>query len=199
MVRKLATLTLASLITSAAFADEIAIKPKVIHSQVEADAERFSIGGISINQNNNSSSDDSMNGLGFGVDFEFKLVDRARLGAEISHTKYEEDDVEASDMALGGFFAYDFVNQNNMSVYGKAGLSLHQFAFEDYNSASLLNGDLGAGIAFAIDPSVDIGGEYKYSTTLGKGDMSAEDSSSIKYEDLSIERNDLSVFVAFKF
>jgi opacity protein-like surface antigen len=200
MTRQFATLSLIALGTLAAaqaYADEIAIKPKVIHSQVQTDAEGYRVGPLS--QNLNGSSDDSATGLGFGVDFDFKLDDRARIGSEIAITNYEEDGSKASDMALGGFFAYDFISQSNMTVYGKGGISLHQFAFEDFNSASLLNGDLGAGVTFALADNMDLGGEYRYSTTLGKGDMSTEESDEIELQDVSIERNDLSVFLALKF
>ncbi|HYX39567.1 MAG TPA: outer membrane beta-barrel protein [Oligoflexus sp.] len=198
MVRTLAIMTMTALVASSALADEIAIKPKIISSQIKTDAERLSVNGINMNLENDN-SDDSTNGLGFGVDFEFKLADRAKLGSEVSYTTYEEDDSEATDLALGGFLAYDFIAQDNLSVYGKAGLSLHSFALEEFESASLLNTDLGLGVAFNVAPSVDLGGEYKYSTTLGKGDMSSEESSSVELKDFSIQRNDISVFMAFKF
>jgi len=198
MIRKFVVLALTTFAASSSHADEIAIKPKIIHSQIQADAEGYSIGGFNRDFSESRSSE-SINGLGFELAFEFKLDDRARLGSEFSLTNYEEDEAEASDMALGGFLAYDFISQSNMSVYGKGGLSLHQFAFEDFNSASLLNGDLGVGVALAVTPSLDLGGEYRYSTTLGKGDMSAEDSSLVKLNDVSIERNDLALFLAFKF
>jgi opacity protein-like surface antigen len=133
------------------------------------------------------------------VDFDFRLDDRARFGSEIAVTNYEENEAKASDMGISGFFAYDFISQSNMTFYGKGGLSLHQFAFEDFNSASLLNGDIGAGITFALADNLDLGGEYRYSTTLGKGDMSTEDSEDIELQDVSIERNDLSAFLSFKF
>jgi opacity protein-like surface antigen len=199
MTRHFATLSLIvlSTITAQAYADGIAIKPKVIHSQVQSDAEGYRVGPLS--RNLSGRSNESITGLGFGVDFDFKLDERARFGSEIAVTNYEEDEAEASDMAIAGFFAYDFISQSNMTFYGKGGISLHQFALENYNSASLLNGDVGAGVTFALADNMDLGGEYRYSTTLGKGDMSSEDSDEIEYQDVSIERNDLSVFVAFKF
>lgn len=199
MTRHFATLSfmVLSTLTAQAYADGIAIKPKVIHSQVQSDAEGYRVGPLS--RELPGRSDESLTGLGFGVDFDFKLDDRARFGSEIAVTNYEEDEAEASDMALGGYFAYDFISQSNMTVYGKGGLSLHQFAIENFNSASLLNGDIGAGVTFAMADNMDLGGEYRYSTTLGKSDMSSEDSDDIEYQDVSIERNDLSVFLAFKF
>jgi opacity protein-like surface antigen len=200
MTRQFASLSLiafAAVAASQSYAEEIAIKPKIIHSQVQSDAEGYRVGPVS--QTLRGRSEESMNGLGFGVDFDFKLDERARLGSEIAVTNYEEDESEASDMSIAGFFAYDFISQSNMTVYGKGGVSLHQFAFEDFNSASLLNGDLGAGVAFAMAPNMDLGGEYRYSTTLSKGDMSTEDSDQVELQDVAIERNDLSVFLSFKF
>jgi opacity protein-like surface antigen len=200
MTRQLATLSilaLSSLAAAQALAEGVAIKPKVIHSQVQADAEGYRVGPLS--RQLNGTSDESITGLGFGVDFDFRLDDRARFGSEIAVTNYEEDETKASDMGISGFFAYDFISQSNMTFYGKGGLSLHQFAFEDFNSASLLNGDIGAGITFAMADNLDLGGEYRYSTTLGKGDMSTEDSDEIELQDVSIERNDLSAFLSFKF
>ncbi len=199
MTRQFATLSLIvlSTLTAQAYGQEVAIQPKVIHSQVQTDAESYRVGPLS--RELDGSSDETVNVLGFGVDFDVKLDDRARFGSEIAFTNYEEDEAEASDMSIAGYFAYDFISQNNMTFYGKGGLSLHQFAFEDFNSASLLNGDVGAGVTFALAPTMDLGGEYRYSTTLGKGDMSTEDSDDIEFEDVSIERNDLSVFLSFKF
>ena len=200
MSRKLATLSvlaLSTLTAAQALAEGVAIKPKIIHSQVQTDAEGYRVGAL--NGQLNGTSDESITGLGFGVDFDFRLDDRARFGSEIAVTNYEENETKASDMGISGFFAYDFISQSNMTFYGKGGLSLHQFAFEDFNSASLLNGDIGAGLTFALADNLDLGGEYRYSTTLGKGDMSTEASNDIELKDVSIERNDLSAFLSFKF
>ncbi|WP_141731757.1 outer membrane protein [Oligoflexus tunisiensis] len=197
MGSKFSVLTLASLATFAAshaYADAIAIKPKLTHSQIRAESDGY---GLSPQQGRDA--DDTVAGLGFGVDFEFQLDDRARFGSEVSMTNYEQNEAESSDMALAGYFAYDFISQSNMIVYGKGGLSLHQFALEDFNSASLLNGDVGVGLALAVAPSMDFGGEYRYSTTLGRDDMSQDSANGIRLDDVAIERNDLSVFVSFKF
>jgi opacity protein-like surface antigen len=198
MIRFLAVLALTSIATASAYSQEISIRPKLTYSQLSREASRAKVGSLSVND----VKDIDSQGTGVGVEAEFRLADRAHLGAEVSHTSFREGDdkdFEATDLALGGHLTYDFIAQDNLTVFGKAGLSAHQFAQEDFNSSSLINGDVGLGFALAMASNMDFGGEYTYSTTLVRSDMESEQSGGLSLEDLAIQRSDISVFTSFKF
>lgn len=185
MVRSM--IALASLMdASHAMAEDFTIKPKLIMSQMTLDAK--------------DATDDkrTIPGKGAGLGLEYSLTDRTRVGAELSYTEFERSDVKSFDTALGGYAAFDLLKHDNFSLYGKGGLSLHQFSQEDFKATHLVNGDVGIGASVAVAENIDLGAEYQYSRTLIKKDLEAKDLD-YRVKDLSQTRNDYSVFVAVKF
>jgi opacity protein-like surface antigen len=116
----------------------------------------------------------------------------------VSYTEFERYDTKHFDTALGAHAAFDVLKTESFSLYGKGGLSVHQFGTESFKPATLVNADLGAGAAVAVAQNVSLGAEYQYSTTLLKDDMKAKDWD-FRVKDLAQTRNDYSLFVAFKF
>ncbi|MDQ3232246.1 MAG: outer membrane beta-barrel protein, partial [Pseudobdellovibrionaceae bacterium] len=164
MVRSMIALAFV-LAASTAFA-EVTIKPKLIHSQLTLDA-KSTVDDEGIEEDVDGGKR-WVPGKGAGVDFEFSLNERARVGAGLSYTEFERYDTRHFDTALGGYAALDLLKTDAFSLYGKAGLSAHQFGTETFKPATLLNVDLGAGAAVAVAQNVDVGAEYQYSTSLVK-------------------------------
>jgi opacity protein-like surface antigen len=173
------------LASSSLFADGLVLKPKVMQSQITLDAKDV------------DGSNYTIPGKGAGLDLEFAVGDSVRLGTGASYTEFDRFDQKSFDTALGGYAAFDLVKSDSFSLYGKGGVSWHQFGVEGFETASLVNGDVGVGASMALAPSLDLGAEYLYSTTLVKGDLKLKDED-FKFEGISQKRNDYSLFVAMK-
>jgi opacity protein-like surface antigen len=184
------------LAASGAVAQDLAIKPKLIQSQMTLDA-KSTVDDEGIEEDADGGKR-WVPGKGVGVDLEYSLNERARVGLGLSYTEFDRYNTKHFDTALGGYAAFDVLKTEAFSLYGKAGLSLHQFGTETFKPASLVNADLGAGAAFAVAQNVSLGAEYQYSTTLVKDDMKAKEWD-FRVKDLSQTRNDYSLFVAYKF
>lgn len=195
MVRNTLALTLAFAATSA-MAEGLVIKPKLTQSQLKLDAKNV---GYEEDADDVDGNKLTVPGKGAGVDLEFALSDRSRLGVGLSYAEFERFNTKAFDTALGAYAAFDLVKQDNFSLYGKGGVSLHQFGQETFKPALLVNADLGAGASFAVASNVDLGAEYLFSKTLVSGDMAAKEDSAYKVRDVTQERSDYSLFVAYKF
>ncbi|MDQ3235778.1 MAG: porin family protein [Pseudobdellovibrionaceae bacterium] len=194
MVRNM--LAIASVLAaSSALAQDLAIKPKLIHSQLTIDAKSTVDEGV---EEDYDGSKRWVPGKGVGVDFEYALNERARVGLGLSYTGFERSDVSGYDTAFGGYGTFDILKTEGCSLYGKGGLSVHQFGVESYKSATLVNADVGAGAAVTVAENVAVGAEYQYSTTLVKDEFEAKDWD-YRVKGLSQTRDDYSLFVAVKF
>jgi Outer membrane protein beta-barrel domain len=185
MVRSIFVLSI--LASSLGFAEGIVLKPKLIQSQMTLDADDAE-GGDQY----------TIPGKGAGLDLEFAVGDSVRLGTGVSYTEFDRFDQKAFDTALGGYAAFDLVKSDSFSLYGKGGVSWHQFGVEGFETASLVNGDVGVGASLALSPSLDLGAEYLYSTTLVKDELKLKDYDDFRLKGLTQTRNDYSVFVAMK-
>lgn len=196
MFRSMTALAAILTASSAFAADGVALKTRLIQSQMVLTADKQVEDGVESDVDN---ARRTIPGTGVGLGLEFALSDRARLGTELSYTEYERDDAKAFDTGLGGYFAYDLIKQDTFSLYGKGGLTAHQFGSPWYKTATFVNADVGVGATVAASESVDLGAEYLYSQTLIKGELKDKEFAGDKFKGVGQTRNDYSVFVAYKF
>ncbi len=183
------------LASSSLLAEGLMLKPKLTQSQMTLDADTV---GVSGDEDPVDGGKLTVPGKGAGVDLEFSLGDRARLGVGLSYAEFERFNTKAFDTALGAYVAFDLVKEDSFTLYGKSGVSLHQYGQETFKTASLVNGDVGVGVSLALAPNLDLGAEYQYSSTIVKGEMKAKDFEDFKVKGVSQVRNDYSLFVAMK-
>lgn len=191
------------------------IKAKVIGSDSKLEAS--SLQGL---QNTDAASleGDAQSAFGGGVDVEFALSEPLRVGAGFGHTAFEDKDGPAfsnfSKTSLNGYGTYDFLTHDIFALYGKAGISYHQVAFENENvgpltvsidDTGLLNYDLGVGSRFRLNDNVNFGLEYAFSDTFSRNDADvtlsglglADTGSTLK--NISVRSNELVASLGYSF
>lgn len=182
--------------SSALANDAVKLKARLIQSQMILTADKIVDDGEEYDADNTRRT---VPGSGAGLGLEFSINDRARFGTELAYTEYSRSRSKAFDTALGGYLAYDFLKSDAFSLYASVGLTAHQFGVPWYKAATFVDADAGLGASLAVAENVDLGAEYKYSETIVKGELRSKAFSGDKIKGLGQERNDYSVFVAYKF
>ena len=121
-----------------------------------------------------------------------------------------------NDFNVNGFGRINFIQEEKLSVYGKAGLSYHMLDLKDpetsravtkitYEDINILNFDVGFGATVALADQVTAGVEYVYSDTLSKDDsqvsidgLTLQDPSA-RINGLALKTNEITATLGFKF
>jgi opacity protein-like surface antigen len=173
----LATALLTTLTATSAMA-QVQFETRVFHSNLRIDASRVTseILGESDIEEDMSEAFFNTAGLGFGL---IAPVDETvEFGLGVSFARYNPvPENELNQTVVNGFTRINFAHTSNGKLYLLAGVSRQQltqhfegneFARTRARYSPIVNGDLGLGASFQLD-KVDIGFEYKYTNTLGRG------------------------------
>ena len=205
--------------SSHALAETNTFKAKVIgsESQLSIEGVRSSASAPSNPVNKLEGQLEAETAIGGGASLEFQLSDPMRLGLGASYLQFEGDEggLGYSDFVLESYGTLDFVDQDVLALYGKAGLSFHQLALEsvdsgrtrlEFDDATLLNYDLGVGARFRLNRQSTFSLEYNYSNTLSTGDVDVSSSTlglttpvEDKLQGVSMNKNELVASLGFSF
>lgn len=210
-MKKFSLALLLGLVSSAAFAEEISVRAKVIGSESALSADSKNISSTT-----SSDSDESNSAFGYGADVEFLLNEQFRLGTGLAYTNYEHDDdkIGYTDFTWSGYGTVDFLRSDLFALYGTAGLSYHNLDLADmdfggakvrFDSTGLLNYDLAIGGRAKLDDRVTFGLEYKYSDTFSANDVDGTVegfglvASDTVLKDVTVRKNELVASLGYAF
>jgi opacity protein-like surface antigen len=174
----LATALLTTMTATSAIA-QVQFETRAFHSNLRIDAGRVTseiLGDVDYEEEEMSEAFLNTAGLGFGL---IAAVDETvEFGLGVSFARYNPvPENELNQTVANGFTRINFAHTPHGKFYMLAGVSRQQLTqhFEGNEFARIraryspiVNGDLGLGASFQLD-KVDIGFEYKYSNSLGRG------------------------------
>ncbi len=160
---------------------------------VHADS-RISLDGIQTSQY-------SRRGLGYGMEVGIFVNERVSLGLSYLQTGYNDLDSRTrySDDAIGIRGVYEYLHFNKLKLSVGGGLSWHQIDSEDFENdiyiktniepAHTLNYDFGFGARYQVYDKIVVGFDYRFSSTILRGDATVKRETYLGSEEVGEIRN----------
>ncbi len=216
----LSTVLLAGLAATSAHAEGLQVETRTFHSNLRIDGN-----SVTFTDEDGSFTGDVtkafFNTAGLGVAAVYGLSDAVDLGVGLSLARYYPNtDRHLDQTVLNGFVRYNVIKTEAGKLYGLAGVSRHSLDLsvdeeDGYSQSSKITpvGNVDAGIGGALTlGSVDLGLEYKYSNSVGRGRITSKESytytnalglqtvekAQSRYTGLKLEGQELALTVAVK-
>jgi hypothetical protein len=194
----LATALLTAVTASSALAD-VQLETRAFHSNLRIDAGKITSELPDGEIFTDRISEDFFNTAGLGVAAVTAVNDVVEFGVGLSLARYYLTTVTQMDQTvLNGFTRLNLAQTESSKFYVLAGVSRQQlsqdvkdneFVKTDFSYTPIVNGDLGLGGSIKLG-SADLGLEYKYSNTLGRGRATLKSTFSIPgFEEFGVGRS----------
>lgn len=177
-MKAILALTFLSAVTASSATAEVHFETRAFHSKLRMDADRVIL--VNKGEDTNAAGYDSrqLDTAGLGLSVIAPVHDIVEFGLGLSLARYHPSTrAELNQTALNGFTRINLAQTESGKLYFLAGVSRQQLT-EDIEATELVdfkvqyspivNGDLGLGGSIKLGP-VDLGLEYKYTTTLAPG------------------------------
>ncbi|MBN2723109.1 MAG: porin family protein [Deltaproteobacteria bacterium] len=121
--------------------------------------------------------------LGFNISGFYNVMPNVAVGASIRYQMYSVDSGDASSIMFGVEGRYYFPINNQMRVYGLAGLGYDMYSISIDTPLGTVEGDdtaiyiqVGGGVEYALSPVMSVGGQLRYQLNMwDEGDGDAND------------------------